>query len=239
MNSSQSHSTSSGSSKPATAPAAIAPKDTRHPGGAKQAILQSLRKHQTLSAHQLADALSISVQAIRRHLKDLEADELIAHSAEQARVGRPQYLYHLTQKGLEQFPKHYDEFALTFLQAMADRVGADQVEQVLHEQWQQKALDYRRRVGEGTLSDRIEALAELRSQEGYMVDWYRLESEDGERYVFTEYNCAISQVAETFPTVCGHELEMLQAVFADSVVERTHWMVGDEHRCGYLISNHS
>ena len=170
-------------------------------------------------------------------MKDLEAEDSLTRETVSVGMGRPQYIYRLTQKGLDQFPKHYDEFAVTFLSAMADRVGADRMEEVLHDQWQQKALQYRDKIGNGSLRERIASLANLRTQEGYMVDWYPLETEGKqEQYVFAEYNCAISQVAETFPSVCGHELEMLQAVFADSSVERTHWMVGNEHQCGYLIA---
>ncbi|MGK7906854.1 MAG: iron-sulfur cluster biosynthesis transcriptional regulator SufR [Synechococcus sp.] len=208
-----------------------------HPGHAKQVMLQLLRKHPSLSAQQLADLLDISVQAVRRHLKDLEADGSVARETVSKGMGRPQYVYVLTQAGLDQFPKHYDEFAVTFLSAMADRVGPDQMEEVLHDQWQQKASQYKAKIGRGPLRDRIASLAALRTQEGYMVDWYPLETEgQGEQYMFSEYNCAISQVAETFPSVCGHELEMLQEVFSDSSVERTHWMVGDSHQCGYVIA---
>ena len=217
-----------------------------HPGHAKQAILQVLRKHPSLTAQQLAERMDISVQAIRRHLKDLEDEGAIARESVSSGMGRPQYLYDLTPAGLDRFPKHYDEFAVTFLSAMAERVGPEQMEEVLHEQWQQKASQYREKIGAGSLRDRIASLAELRTQEGYMVDWYELDdsdtrhegpgSSDSEQFVFSEYNCAISQVAESFPSVCGHELEMLQAVFSDSSVTRTHWMVGNEHQCGYLIA---
>ncbi|MEM9537083.1 MAG: iron-sulfur cluster biosynthesis transcriptional regulator SufR [Cyanobacteria bacterium P01_E01_bin.45] len=217
-----------------------------HPGHAKQAILQVLRKRKALSAQQLAEQMDISVQAVRRHLKDLEAEGAIARESVSNGMGRPQYLYDLTQVGLDRFPKHYDEFAVTFLNAMAERVGPEQMEEVLHEQWQQKASQYRDKIGEGPLRDRIASMAELRTQEGYMVDWYALDDSDtrhegsgrsdSEQFVFSEYNCAISQVAESFPSVCGHELEMLQAVFPDSSVTRTHWMVGNEHQCGYLIA---
>ena len=31
-------------------------------------------------------------------------------------------------------------------------------------------------------------------------------------FIFTEYNCAISEVRESYPSVCGHELEMFSAI---------------------------
>lgn len=56
-----------------------------------------------------------------------------------------------------------------------------------------------------------------------------------QRFMITEYNCAISDVARSFPSVCGHELEMFEMALEGCNVERTHWLVNGEHRCGYLI----
>ena len=50
-----------------------------------------------------------------------------------------------------------------------------------------------------------------------------------------EHTCAISDVAESFTSVCGHELEMFAAILPDCTVERTHWLIHGEHRCGYLV----
>jgi DeoR family suf operon transcriptional repressor len=76
-----------------------------------------------------------------------------------------------------------------------------------------------------------------------MAEWHRVEPENGqpdtEKYIITEYNCAISHIAQSFPTVCGHELEMFQVALPDCAVTRTHWLVNGEHRCGYSIEAQS
>jgi DeoR family transcriptional regulator, suf operon transcriptional repressor len=59
--------------------------------------------------------------------------------------------------------------------------------------------------------------------------------EGGEGFVVTEYNCAIAHIAESFPTVCGHELELFMALFPDCLVKRTHWMIRGQNYCGYSI----
>ena len=69
--------------------------------------------------------------------------------------------------------------------------------------------------------------------EYHPVEGEALETED--KFIFLEHNCAISNVAESFPSVCGHELEMFAAVLPDCKVERTHWIIDGEHRCGYLL----
>lgn len=71
-----------------------------------------------------------------------------------------------------------------------------------------------------------------------MAEWHPVEqngTSKGDRFLITEHNCAISNVAESFPRVCDHELEMFASVLPDCVVERTFWMINGEHRCGYLV----
>jgi DeoR family suf operon transcriptional repressor len=206
----------------------------------KDDILQLLRKQGQATAHELAEQLDISPQAIRRHLKDLEAKHLIEHQLIQEGMGRPQHLFRLTEQGRDHFPHRYDEFAVSLLDTLAETVGPEQVSLILQKQWQRKALDYRDRLGKGPLKQRVAALVELRKIEGYMAEWHPVEHEgntQGDRFLITEHNCAISNVAESFPRVCDHELEMFAVVLPDCVVERTYWMINGEHRCGYMVSS--
>ncbi|MGG6293452.1 iron-sulfur cluster biosynthesis transcriptional regulator SufR [Leptolyngbya sp. AN02str] len=211
---------------------------TQHPS-TKQDILDYLLKQGHANAHDLAEHFGISPQAVRRHLKDLEEEGLIEHQALQEGMGRPNYLYQLTQKGRDRLPAQYDNFALSLLDTLAETVGKDKVRDILRVQWQRKALEYCQQVGSGSLQERVARLVELRQQEGYMAEWYPVEpngvNADASGFVITEYNCAISQIAESFPSVCGNELEMFQMALQDCKVERTHWLVNGEHRCGYLI----
>ncbi|WP_293149054.1 MULTISPECIES: iron-sulfur cluster biosynthesis transcriptional regulator SufR [unclassified Microcoleus] len=207
----------------------------------KQDILQFLLKGDKATALELAESLDISPQAIRRHLKDLEAEGLIQYQSVQAGMGRPQHIYELTSLGRDRFPNRYGDFAVSFLDTLAETVGREQVISILQKQWERKAMEYRRLVGSGSLQERVSGLVELRRAEGYMAEFYPVDDRDsdfsaqGDRFVFMEHNCAISNVAETFPSVCGNELEMFAAVLPDCSVERTHWIIDGEHRCGYLI----
>jgi DeoR family transcriptional regulator, suf operon transcriptional repressor len=199
----------------------------------KQDILQMLLKQGEVSASDLAQQLQVSAQGIRRHLKDLEAEEVIQHRVVHGGAGRPNYLYGLSRKGRSQLPDRSDEFAVSLLGSLADQVGVEQMDSILRQQWARKAIEYRDRMGGGTLKERVQALVALRLAEGYMAECH--ESDLATQYVLTEYNCAISHIAQTFPKVCGHELEMFSIALADCHVERTHWQADGEHRCGYLI----
>ncbi|NES24265.1 MAG: iron-sulfur cluster biosynthesis transcriptional regulator SufR, partial [Symploca sp. SIO3E6] len=188
----------------------------------------------------LADALEISPQAIRRHLKELEGGGLIEHKQVQIGMGRPQHLYQLSRKGRDRLPNRYDDFAISLLDTLSETVDKEQFSTILQKQWQRKAQEYRKRLGKGSLEKRVTKLVQMRQAEGYMAEWHTLKPEDassnsGIRYVIIEHNCAISQVAQSFPTVCGHELEMFAIALQDCHVERTHWINDGEHQCGYLV----
>jgi DeoR family suf operon transcriptional repressor len=206
----------------------------------KEDILNYLLKVNQTKAQELADLLEISPQAIRRHLKDLETEGLIEHRAVQEGMGRPQYYYYLSKQGRDRFPNRYGEFAVSFLDTLMETVGEKQVGEVLKKQWERKADEYRQRIGSGSLQARVEKLVELRREEGYMAELHDFDknittSKTAEKFILAEHHCAISEVAESYPTVCGHELEMFGAILPDCAIERTHWINNGEHSCGYLI----
>ncbi len=224
----------------------------------KEDILQHLLKHGTATAQVLAETAGVSPQAIRRHLKDLEEESLIIHQTVQVKVGRPQHRYQLSKKGRSHFPDSYDRFAVDLLGTLSETVPPEQFRAILKTQWHKKIEEYRDRMGQGDLGERLNQLAELRRAEGFMSEVHPLDHDsheltlaesnglssgqpvdlgDGDGFVVTEYNCAIANIAESFPTVCGHELELFMSLFPECSVKRTHWMIRGQNYCGYLIQS--
>lgn len=209
-----------------------------HQPSTKQDILDYLVRQHHATAQALADYCQVSPQAIRRHLKDLEDEGLIEHQVVQVGMGRPNHAYRLSREGRDRLPDRYDEFALSLLDTLSETIGKDQVNHILRQQWERKAYEYRDRVGTGSLEERVASLVELRKAEGYMAEWHMVEPEADDtqpQFIIAEYNCAIAHIAESFPTVCGHELEMFQIALEGSTIKRTHWIADGEHRCGYLV----
>jgi len=187
----------------------------------REDILRFLLKRGTATAASMAHHLEVTPQAIRRHLKNLEASELIEHQRSQEGIGRPNHMYQLSRKGREHFPAQYDQFALSLLNTVADTLGPEQVSKLLKHQWQLKAKEYREKLGEAPLKDRMQALVKLRQAEGYMAEYYPAkDSVEQPAFVITEYNCAIAHIAESYPTVCGHELAMFAIALPDCSTAR-------------------
>lgn len=206
----------------------------------KDEILQYLLREGKATAQVLSEALQVTPQAVRRHLKDLTEEQLILHEAVPAKMGRPQHIYQLSQAGRARFPANYDQFAVSLLHTLSETVPPDQFRSIIKNQWQKKIQEYNDQLGQGgSLRLRLQKLVALRCSEGFMSEVHSApldEAQDQQnRFVVTEYNCAIAQVAESFPTVCGQELELFTSLFPDCKVERTHWMIKGKNYCGYLI----
>lgn len=212
----------------------------------KYNILEYILQHSQVKTSELAAILDISPQAVRRHLKDLEAEELVLYSSTVGDgVGRPQHIYKLSYKGRERLSQEVSngsgDFAVSLLDTVVDTIGQERVGSILKKQWGRKAEEYRNHLGDASSKDRVAALVKLRRDEGYMAEFYPVDSsktqmdEAGSHFLFVEHNCAISNVAKSFPSICEYELEMLATILPDFTVERTQCIINGGHRCGYML----
>jgi DeoR family suf operon transcriptional repressor len=200
----------------------------------REAALALLLRQGEATAAQLAELLCVSVQVMRRHLRSLEDDGLVASSPSGEGPGRPSNHWHLTPAGHDQFPNGSDHFALGLLTSLADSLPADTVQTLLRQQAIAKALDYRRQIGTGSLPERLERLVELRCSEGYVSDCHP--EPDGLSWCMSEFHCSVSRLAEQFPVLCDQELQQMRHTFPDCSVERVHWRLEAGHSCGFRIT---
>jgi len=198
----------------------------------RDAVLTMLLRRGQATAADLAGALTISVQAMRRHLRSLEEDGLVEASSSGERPGRPSNRWQLTPKGQGRFPDGSEAFALGLLESMAGSLPAGTVKGLLEQQALQKAARYRQQLGEGPLQQRLDRLVELRRQEGYVAEC----SPDGDGWVISEFHCSVMRIAQQFPCICDQELQLLRQTFPDCQVERVHWRLEEGHSCGFRLA---
>ena len=215
-------------SLPTTASAATAESAQAPTRTAALALL--LRKGEATAA-ELADSLAVSVQVMRRHLRSLEEDGLVQACPAAEGPGRQSNRWHLTSKGQGQFPDGSEHFALSLLESMAGSLPPELVQNLLEHQALQKAGDYRDRVGQGSLQERLERLVDLRRHEGYVAEF----SADGDGWVMSEFHCSVMRIAEKFPCVCDQELQLIRHTFPDCQVERVQWRFEQGHSCGFRL----
>lgn len=199
----------------------------------REAALTLMLRQGEITAAQLAQSLGVSVQVMRRHLRSLEEEGLVESSAANAGPGRPSNRWRLTSSGRSQFPNGSEHFALGLLGSMAASLPSGTVEQLLEGQALEKAAEYRRLIGGGSIEERLEQLVELRRSEGYMAEC-RPDPEAG-GWVISEFHCSVMKIAEQFPCVCEQELQLMRHTFPDCRVERVNWLLEGGHSCGFRL----
>jgi iron-sulfur cluster biosynthesis transcriptional regulator SufR len=198
----------------------------------RRKILQLLKFKGEMTADQLGQALKITSMGVRRHLTTLERDGLIQYRTMQRGMGRPSYLYALTAQGDELFPRTYEQLANSLLETVKVIEGESGVEQLFAKRTDLLAAQYRARIADKDLKERVAELSQIRTEEGYMADWEML---DEDAFLLREHNCAICQVAKRSVAACSHELELFRRVLDGAEVLRKSHIVRGDRTCTYLI----
>ena len=199
----------------------------------REATLTLLLRQGEIAAAGLASQLGISVQAMRRHLRTLEEDGLVESTTVTAGPGRPSNLWRLTARGHQHFPDGSETFALGLLDSLAQSLPPEMLGALLNQQAHDKANQYREHLGDAPLEQRVRALVDLRSREGYVSDM--APAEDGRGWCISEFHCSVQRIAEEFPAICDQELQLIRLTFPDCQVERVHWRLESGHSCGFQI----
>jgi DeoR family suf operon transcriptional repressor len=198
--------------------------------GLRGDILLELKRSQPLTAKELGDGFAVSANAIRRHLKELEAEGLVAHGRERRGTGAPTHAFRLTPAGEALFPTRYGEALAEVLAYLAERGGREAVRALFAERFRAQADRLRAEFAGVTLEERVAAVVDLLSRQGFMAAW--TVGEDGLK--LAEHNCAVRQVAEQFPEICAAEAEFLRDVL-QTAVERHAYIPDGCNACQYTI----
>jgi len=173
----------------------------------------------------------VSVNAVRRHLKELELDGSINYGREQRGMGAPVYVYRLTARGDGLFPNRYEAALKGLLQHVEDRAGRGEINRLFVDQFRERAEALKTELADQPVEMRLQRLVRLLSEEGYMAEW---NTSDG-TIRLAEHNCAIRAVAERYPEVCAAERKFLTEVLSAQVERRTHITEGS-NSCEYSIT---
>ena len=197
-------------------------------------ILHLLKRRGAQTADMLGTALSMTGMGARRHLDMLVREGLVEKYDRVAGVGRPHKFWKLTDKGHARFPDAHAELTAKMIGDIRRVFGEEGLDKLIAERERDMRLTYEKATaGETRLGGRVEALAAIRTAEGYMA---RVER-DGEAFLLIEDHCPICTAAASCQSFCRSELFIFRMVLGpDAEVERTEYLLDGGRRCSYRIS---
>ena len=199
----------------------------------REKILFLLKKKGPLSIDDLSRQMGITPMGIRQHLISLERKGFVDYIARRYGVGRPAFLYKLTEKADDLFPKTYHNFILSTLKEIEKNEGREKVEEIFRWRKEKFLKDRKEALSDKKgLQDRVYALKDMLEADGYLVD---LDIDDN-NFILKEFNCPIVKVASEFREACKYELQIYRELLRKDVT-RQECMVEGSPSCTYVIPN--
>lgn len=193
-------------------------------------ILETLKATNQATVEELAEAADISPVTVRHHLNVLQAEGLLIASSIRRKIGRPHYIYALSDAGHELFPKRYALLSSRLLDELKTRFSGEIVTDLLKGVVQRIITDHRKDFEPLHFEDKLNYVVYLLEKEGFLAQW---ELVDGQ-YQLTEYSCPYISIGQEHTEVCTFDKGLIQIVL-NTEIEQHSCMIRGDTCCQFTI----
>jgi predicted ArsR family transcriptional regulator len=195
----------------------------------REKILLFLKKRGPMSIDDLSGELHITSMGIRQHLLSLERKGLIEYITKRQGIGRPAFLYKLTVKADDIFPKGYDKFVIDLFKDIEKNEGPSKIDEIF--KWRKNRLlkDTKDVFSDKkTIKDRLIGLKDLLESEGYFAEL----SDSNNHYSLKIFNCPIYRIAAEYKDACRYDLQLFRELLGKEL-NREECIIEGNTSCTY------
>jgi len=206
------------------------------PKSGRAAVLDLLKREGPISADSLAGRLGVTAMAVRQHLTLLSENGAAAFEELARPRGRPVRLWRATDAASAHFADSHSALAADLVVQMKKAFGEEGMDRILKLRNAELEKSYRAKIDRADgLKARLDALAKIRSAEGYMAQVRR--DPDSGGWLFVENHCPICAAARLCTGLCREELALFHRVLGKTVkVERLSHILAGAGRCAYRVT---
>ncbi len=205
----------------------------------RQHILEILKAAGESTVDEIVESLHartdkrVTAATVRHHLDVLRMNGLVEAPSVRRRdtPGRPQYVYHLTDKALDLFPTNYAGLARVLLDQMKRRLPGNEVNVIIEGAADQMAANAM--IPSVPLEERLDHVVDFLNSQGYQASWEKAEN-GGDGYMLRTYNCPFENLAGTHTDVCDLDMHLM-ANLLGVVPRRVGQITTGERSCEYFI----
>lgn len=197
----------------------------------REKILHTIKSLHTATVGDLAAAADVSPVTVRHHLNALQAEGKIEAESIRREIGRPHYVYSLSEAGEELFPQKYFRLSSRLLEELKRRFPPDQVSEIFEGVVQTMIAEHRGEYEFLPFEEKLNYLVALLSQEGFLAKWQKV----GDQYELTEYSCPYQSIGESHTEVCTFDTGLIISVLEAPVQQHSCMLQGDSC-CQFTIT---
>ena len=195
-------------------------------------MLHTLLTRQRCTINELAEAVDINPISVRHHIARLEAEGLVTSEEERHGVGRPRRLYFLTENGFERFPTRYLRLTIRLLEQLKETLPEPMVNRLFSQMAADMAADHKAEMDGLSIEQRLDAVTNLLSQEGFTVEW----EQRGDEILIREVNCPYYHIGQNHPEVCSVDQTLISKMLSVPAEKIQCILQGDAH-CTYVVQS--
>ena len=201
-------------------------------GDTQRRVLELLKLRGPSTLAELGGAVELARETLREHLNALAARGLVRPAGRRREgPGRPENVYALDEAGEALFPRREGEVLRQLAEHLLEEGASEALASFFRRRVAAVGEEALRRVADLEGRERLEAVAEILSEEGFMA---RIrEGEDGRPRLIL-HHCPLRELVEATTLPCRAELTWVGEAL-DEPLERESWMPGGDRTCGYAV----
>ena len=174
--------------------------------------------------------LSLNQANIRRHLEVMRAEGLVDVTIRRHEIGRPSYLYKLTELA-EEMSSHYPRLVNRMVKRLASQPdSAPLLIELFNGVAEDVAVAHRQQVTGMTLGQRVAETSVALKEEGIVDHWRK----DDDGFHLMNTTCPYRKAAEASDAPCNADHKVVESLIGVPV-EQVSRIVDGHHMCEYVI----
>jgi predicted ArsR family transcriptional regulator len=205
----------------------------------RQTLLGILRRRKQATVEELTRELGLAPATVRRHLDILMRDNYVTAVPKRRDIGRPHYVFSLTDQGEDLFPRSYVQLANRIIDELVNlspeetggKSGVALADAIFEKMAEHVAQTYAGRISGKTLKERTQEVISLLASEGM---FFELRKAKG-GYLLVGHGCPCPRIADAHSEVCVHDQRLLARLLDAEVQPAGHLQEDVRSRCAYLV----
>jgi predicted ArsR family transcriptional regulator len=178
--------------------------------------LRLIQRQGSASIKELESALGVTTTAVREQVAHLLHEGFLQATRVRGDIGRPYYVYSLTAKAQELFPKDYATLAQLLLEETLAQNGPEGLRTLLNGVSRRLAEKFSEQTQSVELSQKLLGLVAALGDAGMEISMRPLEDTEGD-YVLKTHTCPYFEVARNHREICDMEQEMMSELLGPGV----------------------
>ena len=202
--------------------------------------LRTIQRLGSASVKDLEASLGVTTTAVREQIAHLLREGFVQATRVRGEVGRPYYVYSLTGKAQELFPKDYAALAVLLLEETSELHGPEGLRMLLNRVSRRLAEKLGGQSEGKELSQKLLGLVGALGGAGMEVSMLPVEENGGEgegQFVLKTHSCPYFEVAKSHREICDMEADMLGDLLGANVeVKLGNRIIDGQCACDFHVS---